>query len=371
MKSIRTFVILVICVMLLMFGSGYAGMRLAYMGMRGDSAALQPPPREQPEPVYTNGGIGLMNNAEPPKEEINRALSLPDLFDMANPAVVAISTEIIGQNAFGRQVSRPSAGSGFLITSDGYIVTNNHVIENASSITVLTHDGKAFPAELIGRDPNTDLAVLKIDVAGFPFLTFGDSDAARVGEQVAAIGNPLGQLANSMTVGYISALNRDVNIDGMSFNKMQTDAAVNRGNSGGPLLNTRGEVVGVVSAKSTGMDVEGLAFAIPSNQALAVASQLMEYGYVRGRAVLGVTVSENNGQVQIVTVSEGSAADRAGLQAGDVILEMDGRAIASFADLRRVLDAAAPGINIQIKIRRGNEERVLTVAPDEYRPSAL
>jgi len=355
----------------LMLGSGYIGARLAQA--ENEQTALRSSPHgDTLADTPSSGDFENIGHAEPFEEETERTLSLPDLFDMANPAVVAISIEVIGRNAFGQQVSRPSAGSGFLITSDGYIVTNNHVIENAGTITVLMHDGRAFPAEIIGRDPGTDLAVIKIDATDFPYLAFGDSDAARVGEQVAAIGNPLGQLANTMTVGYISALNRDINIDGISISKMQTDAAVNRGNSGGPLLNTRGEVIGVVSAKSTGTDVEGLGFAIPSSQTAAIVGQLIEHGFVRGRAILGIVVSDNGGgQLQIVTVNEGSAADKAGLRVGDVILEMHGQSIAAFSGLRRILDNAAPGDSIEIKVRRGNGERVFTAVLDEYRPAAL
>jgi serine protease Do len=177
-----------------------------------------------------------------------------------------------------------------------------------------------------------------------------------VGEQVAAIGNPLGELANSMTVGHISALNRDVQIDGAYYNKMQTDAAVNRGNSGGPLLNTFGEVIGVVSAKHTGADVEGLGFAIPATQAHLVTAQLIEFGFVRGRALLGVTVSQNAGRVQIASVTPNSGAAGAGLRVGDIILEVNGTPLHSFADLRRALDNANPNDTWEILIRRQGQE---------------
>jgi serine protease Do len=192
----------------------------------------------------------------------------------------------------------------------------------------------------------------------------------RVGQQVAAIGNPLGELANSMTVGYISALNRDVNIDGVSRNKLQTDAAVNRGNSGGPLLNLYGEVIGVVSAKSVGMDVEGLGFAIPSSQAKIVVDQLIQYGFIRGRAILGVQVSvqDGTGYVQVASVNEGSAAQKAGIATGDIILSANGEEVSTFADLRAELDSLSPGDPLALRIRRGSEEMTLTAVLDEYKP---
>lgn len=192
-----------------------------------------------------------------------------------------------------------------------------------------------------------------------------------MGEQVAAIGNPLGELANSMTVGYISAINRDINIDGTSHNKIQTDAAVNRGNSGGPLLNLYGEVIGVVSAKSTGMDVEGLGFAIPSSHAEGIVRQLVDYGFIRGRAVLGVTIQYGNGIVQVASVGTNSAAEQAGLRVGDIILSIDSTQLSTFADLRALLDKASPSDIMEMRVLRGNEEITLTAVLDEYRPTGL
>ncbi|MCL1877627.1 MAG: trypsin-like peptidase domain-containing protein, partial [Defluviitaleaceae bacterium] len=282
-KTVVKVVITSTCVMTLMFGSGYVGARFALANL--EEAAIHSVPLSE---TQAGSDIGVSLLASFPTEY--ESFTLPELFNTANPSVVAISTEIVGRNAFGMQVMRPSSGSGFLISDNGYIVTNDHVIEGASNITVLMYDGREFPASIIGRDPSTDLAVIKIIGESFPFLDFGNSDYLRVGDQVAAIGNPLGQLANSMTVGYVSALSRDVNIDGVSHTKIQTDAAVNLGNSGGPLLNLYGDVVGVVSAKSVGMNVEGLGFAIPSSHAEDIVANLIQYGYVRGRAVLGVTI---------------------------------------------------------------------------------
>jgi len=363
----------IVGVIALAFGAGYAGASFAV----GNVAAIEA------DALYTDilqtySAEAITQAADGVFQIVNESfasqeLSLPDLFDGANPAVVAISTEVIGRNAFGHSVSRPASGSGFLVSPDGYIVTNDHVIENANTITVLLYDGTALPAMVVGRDAGSDLAVIKIEQGNLPHLSFGDSSEIRVGQQVAAIGNPLGELANSMTVGNISALDRDVNIDGVVRNMMQTDAAINRGNSGGPLLNLHGQVIGVVSAKSVGMDVEGLGFAIPSNDAQEVVNQLVEYGVVRGRAVLGIQIGlqEGTGDVQIVAVNRGSAAFEAGLMTGDIILGINNQTIETFADLRAMLDELSPGDEVSIGVRRGNAEMTLTAVLDEHRPAGV
>ncbi|MCL1995216.1 MAG: trypsin-like peptidase domain-containing protein [Defluviitaleaceae bacterium] len=355
-----------VCALVLMIGSGYAGAKIAHNSSH-NNIDIYEQPSSNPIGNMPNTNIGLLTDTS------HRPLTLPELFEGANPAVVAISTEITGRNAFGRTVTRPASGSGFLISEDGYIVTNDHVIEDASSITILMYDGSQHSATVVGRDPESDLALIKITGNGLPYLTLGDSASIQVGEQVVAIGNPLGEFANSMTVGHISALDRDINIDGVSRLKLQTDAAVNRGNSGGPLINIHGYVIGVVSAKSVGMDVEGLGFAIPSNQTKTVIDQLMEYGYVRGRPILGVqiTVQENTGLVQVASVNAGSAAERAGVIAGDIILSANDTHVQTFADLREVIDSLSPGDTLELRIQRGREEITLTATLDEYRPVAL
>ena len=357
---------LMLCVMCLMLGSGYMGARIAHGNMVAQINFEAAQVNNLVE-ITADRSIELLSSIIPTSGQ----LTLPELFDGANPAVVAISTEVTGRNAFGRVVTFPSSGSGFFVSSDGYIVTNDHVIENANSITVLLYDGRVIPATVVGRDPDSDIAVIRIEGTNYPFLSFGNSDTLRVGEQVAAIGNPLGELANSMTVGHISALNRDINIDGTSHNKIQTDAAVNRGNSGGPLLNLYGEVIGVVSAKSTGMDVEGLGFAIPSSHAESIMRQLVDYGFIRGRAILGVTIQYGNGMVQVASVGTSSAAEQAGLRTGDIILSVNGTQLSNFSDLRTLLDEASPGDTMEMRVLRGSEEITITAVLDEHRPTGL
>ncbi|MCL2673783.1 MAG: trypsin-like peptidase domain-containing protein [Defluviitaleaceae bacterium] len=300
-------------------------------------------------------------------------LELTELFVGANPAVVAISTEVHGRNAFGRPVIRPSAGSGFIISNDGYIVTNSHVIEDANSISVFLYDGTSYSATVVGNDFHSDLAVLKIEAQGLSYLGFADSDAMMVGETIAAIGNPLGEFANSMTVGVVSALDREINIDGMPRIMLQTDAAINRGNSGGPLVDLQGQVVGVVTAKSAGAGVEGLGFAIPSNVAKNVVDNLINEGFVRGRAVMGVQIGNTQlggtPRIFIETVVAGSAADNAGVQQGDIILMMNGAEVNEFLELRRIIDTLSPGDELTLVVFRDNMQREFTLILDEFRPN--
>ena len=354
------------CFMAVIIGSGYAGAMIALRSM--------PQPTEPTIIEITQSHIPWQAGTEGSFEHIRNPainmgeLSLPDLFDGANPAVVAISTEVTGRNVFGATVTRPSAGSGFFISPDGHIMTNDHVIENAANISVLLYDGRRLPATIIGRDPASDLAVIKVEGRDWQHLSFANSEDLRVGEQVAVIGNPLGELANSLTVGHISALDREVSIDRITRVKLQTDAAVNRGNSGGPMLNLRGEVIGVVSAKSSGTGIEGLGFAIPSSQAARIAEQLIEHGFVRGRALLGINVSDSDGQVRIMHVSPDTAADTAGLQQGDIIVSINGTEITTFPELRAKLDEASPGEEMRLRINRNGRVFDVTAVLDEHRP---
>jgi len=386
-----TAAIAVVCCVLLMLGSGFAGARIVenrYNLQKDNTEAMSPiapatdvPGRSDGSDSNRNNSNNSGGNSDPAAEarsagNVNpsgQTLSLTELFTGANPAVVAISTETTGRNAFGRPVTYPAAGSGFIISEDGYIATNNHVIENASSISVLLYDGTSYPATLVGRDSKTDLAVLKIDTVNLSYLSWGDSGLIKVGEQVAAIGNPLGEFANTMTVGYISALDREINIDGTPRNMLQTDTAVNAGNSGGPLLNLKGQVIGIVAAKSSGVSVEGLGFAIPSNTAESIIVRLISDGYIKGQPVLGITVTtQDNGglpNVYVVSVNSGSAADRAGLKEGDIILSANNTGISTVSELKAIIETFSPGDAMALMVRRNGEDIALAVILDEYKPS--
>lgn len=354
--------------MLFMFCGGVIGIQIAdkyYSGLLNNNEVAQ----------ASDNAVAKDNKTEPLGgfNSSGATLSMAELFDGANPAVVAVSTEVTGRNAFGQTVTQPAAGSGFIISEDGYIVTNNHVIENADSITIQMYDDKQYPATLVGSDSLSDLAVLKIDAKDLSYLTFGDSDALKVGEPVVAIGNPLGEFANSLTAGYVSSLDREINIDGIPRHMIQTDAAVNSGNSGGPLLNMKGQAIGVVSAKSSGMNVEGLGFAIPSNQIKDMVNQLIEDGYVSGRASMGVLISgkynNNQSYVYVESVTNGSAAEKGGVKAGDIILAANGKEISSTGELRALISEFSPGDEFKLEIQRGSEKITLTLILDEYKPT--
>jgi Do/DeqQ family serine protease len=277
---------------------------------------------------------------------------------------------------FGRRSQRPQigTGSGVIISADGYIITNNHVIDGAQSITITTNDNKTYEAELIGSDPKTDIALLKIDTKeNLPYSTFGDSDTAKVGEWVLAVGNPF-NLTSTVTAGIISAKSRNLDETGtytQSF--IQTDAAVNPGNSGGALVNTRGELIGINTAitSQTGSYI-GYSFAVPSNIARKVVADIMEFGNVQN-GILGVVGGALNGKVAedlgvtetegfyVSEVQEDSGAFKAGLKRGDIIKRIDNTQITKFADLRGFLSTKRPNDVVNVAVLRDGEEKVFPV----------
>ena len=367
-------VVAAVSICALMLGSGVAGATLTERRM---VALIDEIARSQ---AQTNAIVSdvaeTVQNVAVAAGEFNpgrEVMQLTELFVGANPAVVAISAETHGQNVFGRPVTRPSAGSGFVVSEDGYIVTNQHVIANVSAISVYMYDGTTHNATVVGEDFQSDLAVLKIEANGLSYLSFADSDVLMVGEQVVALGNPLGEFANSMTVGVVSALDREINIDGIPRNMLQTDAAINRGNSGGPLVNMMGQVVGVVTAKSGGSGVEGLGFAIPANVASRVAENLRDDGFVRGRAIMGVqigmVVMGGEPRVYIDGVVSGSGANRAGVQPGDIIASINGNNVTSVQEVRAALDELEPGDDIPLVVFRNGTTLTLQITLDEFRPN--
>lgn len=298
------------------------------------------------------------------------ALSIQDIFTQGDKSTVAISTTSNSVNVFGQQVPQASAGSGFVLTADGYILTNHHVIEDATGVTVLMSDGSEYPAEIVGSDAKTDLAVLKVKASGLNPVKIGDSDSMAVGDLVVAIGNPLGELANSLTVGYLSAKKRIIFIDDTPRQMLQTDASVSPGNSGGPLFNSKGEVVGVVSAKTVAEGVEGIGFAIPVNLAVGIANDLIRDGAILGRPLLGISFSEisalQNAEdypkgVYVALVNEGTAAETAGLKEGDVITAMNGERITSGSELQLMKDLYRVGDTVTLTVWRNGTESDLSV----------
>ena len=311
------------------------------------------------------------------------SLTTEQVADMVSPSVVVITTEQVVYSQwswYGQSQVESGAGSGVIISSDGYILTCAHVVDGASTITV-TIDDKDYAATLVGEDTTSDVAVIKIDATGLTPATVGDSDSLKVGQSVMAVGNPLGELGGTVTGGMISALNRSVTIQGTSstntMSLIQMDASVSPGNSGGGLFNMNGELVGIVNAKSSSSDAEGLGFAIPINDAIKVAQQLLENGYVTGRPYLGITylgvedaqtaaqLGVNAYGVYVVEVVKGGPAERAGLQSGDRIVSIDGTEIASKDDLGTLMQKHAAGDTLNITIARNGQMQTVSVTLGE------
>ena len=295
-------------------------------------------------------------------------------------SVVEITTEATSYDMYMRQSVTEGAGSGVILTTDGYIVTNNHVIEGASKITVTLKDGTSYPATLVGTDSQGDIAVIKIDATGLQPAVIGDSSEMQVGDMAVAVGNPLGQLGGTVTDGIISALDREIDLDGKTMTLLQTNAAINPGNSGGGLFNDKGELIGIVVAKSSGSGIEGLGFAIPINTAKDLIDQIMQYGYVKGRIDLGMTtVDVSNAQIAMMyrlsstgvyidEVEEGSNAEAAGFRSGDLILSFNGEDISTGEDLEKAIQDCKVGDTVEIIISRNGQKYSGKLTLEESKP---
>ena len=297
------------------------------------------------------------------------ALSDAEVYAANVNSVVSIRTSATaGYNFYGQPVETASAGSGFVLSADGYILTNYHVVKGAETVTVTMYNGDEFSAQYIGGEEDYDIAVIKVEAENLQPVTLGDSATLNVGDHVLAIGNPLGELTFSMTGGMVSCVDRAINVDGTPFNMIQTDTSINPGNSGGPLFNQYGEVVGIVSAKysqsSNGTTVEGLGFAIPMNDVFSMVKDIMTNGYVSNRAYLGITpqtLTEGTAAqfhydvtsgVFINYVEPDSAADKAGLKMGDVITKVDDTDIKSVEDLNLAKKKYSAGDTATLEVYR-------------------
>lgn len=293
-------------------------------------------------------------------------------------SVVAISTTI-QTTMYGQSAEGASSGSGFILTEDGYVVTNYHVVQGATSIEVVCHDGTSYPAELVGYDSTNDLAVLNVEATGLPAATVGSSSNLIIGDMVVAIGNPLGELTATQTVGYVSGINREITTDNTIISMIQTDAAINAGNSGGPLFNMYGEVIGITTAKysgttGSGASIEGIGFAIPIDDVMSSISDLIDYGYVTG-AYLGVTVQNTDANAasvyglptgaQVMEIVEGASADRAGLKVKDIIIQLGDTTVSNVTELTRALRSYKAGDTTTITVIRGGTEVTLDITLDE------
>ncbi len=313
--------------------------------------------------------------------------SANDIYELGCRQTVGISLESSSSNIFGQQSASAVAGTGFVITADGYIMTNYHVIEsaqkNGNGINVLFKDKTSYEAKIVGFDQDNDVAVLKIDASDLSPAAIGDSDNIAVGDNVFAIGNPLGELDFSMTSGRVSALDRSITTDRSSapINMFQFDAAINSGNSGGPVYNENGEVIGIATAKVGSSGVEGLGFAIPINDAADIANELITKGYVSGKAYMGVDIDNRYTSVYaqyydmpegayVYNVETGKCAEKSGLAAGDIITELDGETIGGYSDLNTAVKGYRAGESANITVYRAGKYETLSITFDESAPDA-
>jgi putative serine protease PepD len=302
------------------------------------------------------------------------SLSVAEIYERSARSVVEITTTATQQTPFGGEGPRQAQGSGFVYDGEGHVITNQHVVDGATSAKLTFSDGSAYDAEVVGTDPSTDLAVLKVDAPTSVLepLALADSDEVEVGEGVVAIGSPFG-LEQTVTTGIVSALHREITApnDFAIDDAIQTDAAINHGNSGGPLLDLQGRVIGVnsqIESQSGGND--GVGFAVPSNTVKRVAAALIADGEIE-HAYLGVSTEDTAGGdgAAIAEVRPGTPAERAGLEAGDVVTAVDGDGIPSADELRRAIDARKPGDEVELTVRRGDGTETVTVTLGT-RPSA-
>ena len=314
------------------------------------------------------------------KKVTGQTLMTPaEVYASAVNSVVSINCSAVSTNIFGQTVESASSGSGFVVTEDGYIVTNHHVIENASSVTVTMYDGTEYPATVVGSDSDYDVAVLKVNATGLQPVTLGNSSDVNVGDTVLAIGNPLGELTFSMSQGIVSCCDRAINVDGTPFNMIQVDASINPGNSGGPLMNLYGEVVGIVSAKYSSYSdttVEGLGFAIPIGDVQAVITDIMENGQSTSKPSFGITAGTMTEQmaaqyqidqtsgVFVYSVNKGGAGEKAGLKMGDVITKIDSTDITSMEDLTAAKKGHKAGDTVTVTYYREGQTQTTELTFD-------
>lgn len=351
-------------------------------------AAALPPARQS-----TGGQLNISDEQTRPEQtarpvQAGQALTGAEIYSLGCLQAVGVTTEVTYTNYFGIQSTSPVTGSGFIVTEDGYIVTNYHVIAQAQksrlAVSVFLSNGEKYEARIVGFEEANDLAVLKIDATGLSAATLGNSDNLAVGEEIFAIGNPLGELSFSLFSGRVSALNRDIQTKDATTglvttnNMFQVDAAVNQGNSGGPVYNDRGEVVGIVTAKYMNVGVEGLGFAIPINDVANLVDQLINQGYISGRPSFGFVLSTVDSTIAqyynmvegayIYSIEKDSAAEKAGLKVGDIITELNGKEIKTFNDVSNEKKKYSPGDTVSLKIYRQGEHMEVSVTLDEEQP---
>ena len=304
--------------------------------------------------------------------DADTSLSIKEIATLTTSSVVEISTEATTYGSFMQQYVTSGSGSGVILSADGYIVTCYHVIEGATKIVVRLSDGTEYDATVIGSDMDNDISVLKITANDLNPAVLGDSDAMSVGDMVVAIGNPLGELGGTVTSGILSALDREITIDDTTMTLLQTNAAVNPGNSGGALFNAYGELIGIVNAKSSGDNIEGLGFAIPINSVKDSIEQLISQGYITGKRVLGITIvnvtdtqtaqqyNVTDFGIYITAIQENSLAVSVGFEIGDRIISVNSIEVSTVSELQQLYKNCTVGDNVTFKIVRNNQEQTIS-----------
>ena len=369
MKKKSKLPVILLCAVLLLsaLGGGFAvGKGLKHSGMMNqllDELDIEIPDSMTAAP--NSAPNGNLVEIQPVPEVQDEGYSATAIYEKVNPSVVSITV-------YGSQsISSLGSGTGIVMTEDGYIITNAHVVEGGTSVNVVFHDDTNVNGRIIGMDTTTDLAVIKVDKTGLVAAEFGDSNALKVGERVVAIGNA-GGLSSTLTQGIISGLNRDLGEGARSLELIQVDAAINPGNSGGPLINRFGQVIGINSSKIADVNYEGIGFSIPISEAMPIIENIVDYGYVKGRAVLGISIVElnsTNGPINglpsqgvcIVEFNEGCKMQQSGVQLRDVIVEANGREIITSDDLLEELDKMSPGEFINLTIFRSYDNSTFSV----------
>ena len=351
-------------VVVLGFGGGFGGaLAASRLGLTGNQVVVQEVQRDANTDNASNGSTD------------GNTMTMQQIAAVASPSVVAITTEQMSssQTWFGGYYVQSGAGSGIIISQDGYILTCAHVVSGATSVKVqLNGSDDSYDATVVGADSTSDIAVLKIDATGLTPAVIGDSDKLAVGETTVAVGNPLGTLSNTVTQGIVSALNRQVTVENNNMTLIQTDTSISPGNSGGGLFNANGELIGVVNAKSSYSEAEGIGFAIPINTAMSIAQELIENGSV-ARPVLGVSILDITDSstaqqygvttpgVYVVSITKGGGAEAAGVQQGDRILAVDDTAVSSSSALKSYLADKAVGDTVSLQVERDGKVLTLNV----------
>ncbi len=377
-KRVFKMIAIVLCCAIVGCALGAGGVLI---GMNLQSAMEEPEPTENLTTMVE--GLRETSKIQIAQIDTSKEMTPAEVYAANVQSTVGITTSIT-TNYWGFQTTSAASGSGFVISDDGYILTNYHVIDDSDSITVSMYDGTTYEAKLIGYDESNDIAVLKVEAEGLAPVILGDSDNLNVGDEVVAIGNPLGELTFSLTVGYVSAMDRQVTLSSnVTMNLIQTDAAINSGNSGGALFNLYGEVIGVTNAKyssssSSEASIDNIGFAIPMNSVRSIVESIIEKGYI-AKPYIGVTISNVSSESQlyglpqgaaIQSVTEGGPAADAGLAAGDIVTKANEVEITGSSDFVELVQSSTPGDVLNLTVYRQGEIISLTVTIDEQRQDA-